>query len=527
MIRPCRARVRAEPYLELAAKRRAADRKGDSALRTNPVDVTRGRRQMIRRIAMVVTLAIGAASLPPNMARTASASASTSASCNKARAQLAAAEAEYYENPSEYGTASERAAAKIGPRHAYASLQTLIDAKLVPLSTNQMYQVILAKYGLRYKLAPWSNGPCATPASSKRTAPKTGVTGLALGGDYSCAVTDGTAAQCWGYTTLGGPHIGSQEQHVAARLAGVTNVAQLAIGDTHVCALLPNKSVDCWGGNDLGQLGDGTATNRLTAAPVPGLSNVAQISAGQDHTCALLSDSTVHCWGDNRQGQLGTGPVPGSQVPQLVSGLSGVKAIAAGGQRSCALLDAGSVECWGSDELGDGTTDGHATPVEVSDLSGATAITVGRQHACAILTDKSVVCWGHGSNGALGTASLQDALVPTKVVGVSNATALAAGGGHTCALLSDGVVECWGDNSAGQLGDGTNESRPHADTVDASPGGKESFLTEVTAIAAGNLHTCALLEDKTVVCWGDNNVGQLGDNTTTQRTDPVPVRGLS
>jgi len=57
--------------------------------------------------------------------------------------------------------------------------------------------------------------------------------------------------------------------------------------------------------------------------------------------------------------------------------------------------------------------------------------------------------------------------------------------------------------------------------------GKESFLTEVTAIAAGNLHTCALLEDKTVVCWGDNNVGQLGDNTTTQRTDPVPVRGLS
>lgn len=205
-----------------------------------------------------------------------------------------------------------------------------------------------------------------------------------------------------------------------------------------------------------------------------------------------------------------------------------VAGVSAGNLHTCARTTPGAVWCWGANEsnqlgVGEGSTlTSRLTPVPVPGLFAVRSVSSGQAHNCVIAADRSVQCWGLNFAGQAGDASLRYSIgAPNPVAGLSGpALVLALGGLHSCALIEGGRVECWGDDSHGQLGDG-------------SPGGERASAAAVQqlggvalAIAAGDSHTCALLANGDVRCWGLNEVGQLGDNTTSSRALPVSVQGL-
>jgi alpha-tubulin suppressor-like RCC1 family protein len=304
----------------------------------------------------------------------------------------------------------------------------------------------------------------------------------------------------------------------------------VAAGGTFSCAVLADRTVMCWGDDSYGQLGDGgdRMSSALSPVRVPGLAEVVAISAGGSHACALRTDSSVACWGWNGYGQVGSGPVGGVARPETVIGLSGVVDVAAGSAHSCALLSDGTVRCWGrdyADALGTNcqcTVNGYSTtPVIVDGVAGATAISAGGDHTCALIADGSVRCWGDNSYGGLGASTPEvGSGTPVNVSGFTTpASAVALGSYHSCALLRDGTVVCWGWNAYGELGDGTtSQGRP---TPAPALG-----VSDARTIAAGSSHTCATLADGTARCWGFNVDGELGDGTTTSSTTPVTVAEL-
>lgn len=337
-------------------------------------------------------------------------------------------------------------------------------------------------------------------------------------------------------------------------------------GIFHTCALLHNGSVKCWGFNKHGQLGLGDSLTRgdgqgemgknLKVVNLGSGQTATAIAMGNGHTCALTKLREVKCWGYNNRGQLGQfdtawrgdGPMEmGDDLSAVNLLLPSIKDIDAGIDFTCAHSDDGIVKCWGensSGQLGVGHQnhlgDDKADKFVAVSLGGkATAISAGESHVCAILDNGSVKCWGAGDRGQLGQddkasrgsqpSDMGDALPPINLGAGIKAIRISAGGAHTCAVLEDHSVKCWGSNSDGQLGLGLPAGEDQGDepdemanlpTVDLGLGPDK----EVVEIAAGRYHTCALLSDGSVKCWGMNLVGQLGLGDTSSRGDgPVEM----
>ncbi|MCN9243593.1 Ig-like domain repeat protein [Streptomyces sp. RY43-2] len=290
----------------------------------------------------------------------------------------------------------------------------------------------------------------------------------------------------------------------------------------------PTDIALAWGLNDLGQLGDGTTTNRNTpvAVDLPAGTQLTAVAGGGEHSLGLTSDGRVLAWGGNFFGQLGDGTLTDRLTPVTVDLPAGtqVTAIAAGLNFSLALTSDGHVLAWGENvngQLGDGTTTNRLTPVEVHLPAGTqiTAIAAGERHSLAVTSDGRVFAWGRNDLGQLGdgTTIFRTTPVETLLPAGVQATAVAGGEGHSLAVTSDGRVFAWGWNAFGQLGDGTTINRLTPVEVHLPVG------THAVAVAAGNdsRHSLALTSDGGVLAWGLNSSGQLGDGTTTNRLTPV------
>ena len=228
------------------------------------------------------------------------------------------------------------------------------------------------------------------------------------------------------------------------------------------------------------------------------------VATGDRFTCVVTANGGVQCWGINGNGQLGDGTAVSRGTPADVTGLtSGVTAVTAGaGAHACALTLNGGVKCWGanwSGQLGDGTgVAQRPTPVDVSGLtSGVVAVTAGNSHTCALTSGGGVKCWGMNYSGQLGDGTTTDRSTPVDVTGLTSGVVAVTGGYyHTCALTSGGAVKCWGTNWNGQLGDGTTTQR-------TAPVDVSGLTTGVSVLATGVNHTCAVTSGGSVKCWGD------------------------
>jgi alpha-tubulin suppressor-like RCC1 family protein len=339
---------------------------------------------------------------------------------------------------------------------------------------------------------------------------------------------------------------GSLKKPLLPRIFGLALVLCVALAGTLALAgsaSAASTGVLAWGANGTGQLGDGTDTGpeecfpgfpepcSIVPVPVGGLSEVKSVAAGTDFALALLNDGTVVSWGDNSVGQLGAGNTIGSQfelstTPVAVGGLNEVTAIAAGRGYALALLKNGTVMAWGHNEsgvLGNLTTKISTVPVAISGLSEVTAIAAGRGgYALALLKNGTVMGWGDDAAGELGAGGITgpricETCIPTPVAvsGLSEVAAIAAGERSSFAVLKDGTVMAWGGNGGGQLGDGT---RTDSDVPVAVSG-----LGEVAAIASSEWSSFAVLRDGVVMAWGGNEKGVLGDGSETGSEVPVAV----
>ena len=379
-------------------------------------------------------------------------------------------------------------------------------------------------------LAVWgcAGGPTisdASPATDAAASSPEPNRSLLAASDHSCVVVEDDTVACWGDNSAGGLGDGTTTGSATpVKVTGATSgVTAVVAGDRYSCARTTD-AVTCWGNNEFGQLGDGTTEERHSPVTVAGLGGPTDaLSARGEHTCALIG-GRMACWGADVNGQLGDGPAASGPGPAEPVGLgSGVAGMAAGGEHTCAILVEGSVRCWGwnaSGQVGDGTVLDRSGPVDVSELgSGVAAIAAGGRHTCALLTAGGVRCWGYNEFGQLGDGTTTDRWTPVDVAGLPAAiVAISLGGNFTCALARDGRVFCWGDDSGGQLGDGGSSERlaPRPVLVPGLPEG-------ITAVAAGYYHVCAIAADATVVCWGANDSGQLGDGTVGDTGPPRQV----
>jgi alpha-tubulin suppressor-like RCC1 family protein len=316
----------------------------------------------------------------------------------------------------------------------------------------------------------------------------------------------------------------STSRKTPVTVSGLTGITSVGAGIAHSLFVKNDGTVWACGYNDHGQLGDGTTTDRSIPVQVIGLTGIVAATGGYGHSLFLKNDGTVWTCGYNNAGQLGIGSITSDKLtPVQVPGLTGIVAVAACYFRSLFLKNDGTV--WGCgqndvSQLGDGTTTQRNSPVQAVGLAGITAIAVGERHSLFLKNDGNVWACGLNDAGQLGDGTTVNKTIPVQVNALTGIVAVAGAeqGSFSLFVKNNGTVWSCGKNDAGQLGDGT--------TTDRSTPVMVSGLSGIISANGGGTHSLFVKNDGTVWSCGYNYSGQLGDSSNVNRSIPVRVKGL-
>ena len=439
------------------------------------------------------------------------------------------------------------------------------------------------------------------------------ITQISAGRNHTCALLNDGRIKCWGGDSeddkeggrntaalghgIAGENIGdgkkwnkktgnpepSEENEMGDNLKAVdlgsgVKAKAVSAGGFHTCALLSDGKVKCWGVGISGQLGQGNTDtlgdetgemgDKLDPIDLGTGRTAKAISAGHYYTCALLDNNGVKCWGYGQYGRLGQGNEKdigdgknemGDNLKPIDLG-SNVKAtaIGAGNFHTCVLLDSKEVKCWGAasfgklgnesetDHLGDEDGEmGQELPiVDLGSKAKVVSLAVGNNHNCALLDSGALKCWGKGDNGQLGQGNghrlgdgkneMGDNLKPIKLGSNVKVKSFALGTSHTCAVLTDGTLKCWGSSGRGKLGlnQGNKDGQGNVNDLGDEAGEMASLKAvdlgsgvKAIALTAGVNHTCALLDNHKVKCWGGGEGGLLGQNNEENLGDDADEMG--
>lgn len=372
---------------------------------------------------------------------------------------------------------------------------------------------------------------------------------------HTCGLSVEGTAYCWGSNAssdLGAGASPAVDRSCSTEI-GPCSSTPLAVGGGHILSSMADgwyfhtcaddsNGTYCWGNNRTRQLGDGTS-GLIKALPNRVVSSLkyASVGTGGDVTCGLRATQSVDCWGSNEFGQLGDStpaqtcptstfndvPVQCSPTPRPVSASVAFSKLSVGGLHACALTPDGAAYCWGSADYGAlgavatsvcGKVACNKTPRPVATDLRFTDIGAGFGFTCAISTDSHTYCWGENDQGQLGIGSLSpQEISPVPVKSTSTFVKLSVGAVDVCALDSTGNAYCWGNNERGQVGDGstTNRSTP------VQIGQNLRF----TSLGVGTYHVCGIATDGYAYCWGNNSMGQVGVGNEVTIMPPTRVSG--
>ena len=382
-------------------------------------------------------------------------------------------------------------------------------------------------------------GQLGDSTQTSRSSPVQTITGgttwqqVACGQSFTAATkTDGTL-WTWGFNGTGqlGDSTQASRSSPVQTIALGTNWKQVSAGSIHTVAVQADGTLWTWGRNNLGQLGDSTQTDRsIPIQTIVGGTNWNQVACGGNFTSAITKDGTLWTWGDNVWGQLGdssnNSTVPARSFPvQTIAFGTNWQQVACGQNFTSAIKNDGTLWTWGlnsSGQLGDNTATSKSSPIQtLASSNNWQQVSMGYNFTSAIKTDGTLWTWGLNSNGKLGDSTTTSRSQPVQTIaGGTNWKQVACGQLFTAAIKTDGTLWTWGNNTYGKLGDNTRTSR-------SSPVQTIALGTDWQQVAGGYQHTSAIKTDGTLWTWGFNNSGELGDNTATYKSSPIQTLASS
>jgi alpha-tubulin suppressor-like RCC1 family protein/ankyrin repeat protein len=398
---------------------------------------------------------------------------------------------------------------------------------------------------------------------------------IAVGAEHTLALSDDGRVYSWGHNYYGQLGDGTTTKRNYPALVQdsnnntLSNVESIYAGSNYSIAVKSDGTVWTWGHNSSGQLGDGTQTNQALAKQVTGseefsFTNIDMIASGHLHNIILRTDNTLITWGDNSSGQLGSGNTDSSIVPIEIKDSSDnilidIRYVSSNYKHAMALKTDGTILAWGENsdsQLGIGTTTDTTTPTLVIDEEGlnvklfdvspeeeiieeeedpippcadqlvsGTMVATGDRHSLALAIDGTVWSWGDNISGQLGNLTTLNSNIPAKVKDVNDTPItgikyISTKYRHSLAVRTDGTMLAWGENVFGQLGNGTTANTNHATSVVDANG---SLVTDIAKVMVGQYHSLALTTSGRLLSWGKNSSGELGDGTRADKIAPVNV----